>query len=154
MAARYSDNGNQATTTIANKTATSIASIAGLRPYIYEFTVGADGAPNSTDCSIVFTLQAWTTAAGTSSAFVPYPLDPGYQAAKAAAGINFTVEPTYTAAATYWGPMGINQRATYRWVAAPGSELVLVGTAVTGAGMQVKSTNYAGQTDVILYHGE
>lgn len=154
MSTRYADNGNQATTTSSNKTATSLQSIAGLRPYVYEFTMGADGAPNSTDCSIVFTLQLWASSAGTSTSFTPFPLDVGYQAAKASCGINFTGEPTYTAGSTLWGPMGINQRATYRWVAAPGSELVQVGTATTGCGMQVKSTNYGGQTDVILYHGE
>ena len=154
MPCLYANNGNQATTTSSNKTATSIASIAGLRPAIYEFTIGADGAPNATDCSIVFTFQLWTTSAGTSTAFTPFPLDVGYQAAKSSCGINHTAEPTYTAAATLWGPMGINQRATYRWVAAPGSQLVLVGTATTGAGMQCKSTNYAGQTDVVIYTQE
>jgi len=149
MACRYANNGNQATTTTANKTATGITSVAGLRPWIYEFTIGADGAPNSTDCSIVFTLQAYT-AAGTSTAFTPFALDVGYQAAKGLCGINHSAEPTYTAGSTYWGPMGVNQRATYRWIAAPGSEVVLVGTAANGAGMQVKSTNYAGQTDCII----
>ena len=154
MACTYQDAGNQATTTSGNKTATSLASIAGLRPAIYEFTIGAAGPPNSTDCDILYTLQSWTTSAGTSTAFTPYPTDPGFQAAKAACGTNFTAEPTYTANAYLWGPMGINQRATYRWVAAPGMLLTLVGTATTGAGMEVQSPNYATQTNATLYHQE
>ena len=153
MPCQYSDSGNQATTTSANKTATVLTSVAGLRPRIFEFTIGADGAPNATDTSIVFTLQAFTVA-GTTTAVTPYPLDVGYQAAKAAAGSNATVEPTYTAGSLFWGPMGINQRATYRWVAAPNGLLVLIGTAANGAGMQCKSANYGGQTDCVIYHEE
>ena len=154
MSCQYSDNGNQATTTSTNKTATSVQSIAGLRPQIYGWSIGADGAPNSTDCSIVYTLQLWTTSAGTSTAFTPNPLDPGFQGAKASCGINFTGEPTYTAGATPWGPIGLNQRASQVLWLPPAAPVVLVGTATTGIGMQVKSTNYGGQTDVILYHQE
>lgn len=154
MPCMYSNNGDLATTGSSYKTATAIESIAGLRPSIYEFTLGADGAPNSTDCTIVGLLQAWTTSFGTNTSWTPYPLDPGYQNAKVSAGINFTGEPTYTSSAYVWGPMGINQRATYRWVAAPGGQLVMVGTATTGLGFQVKSTNYTGQTDCIIYHQE
>jgi hypothetical protein len=152
MPVMYSDSGNQATTSTSNKTATSLQSIAGLRPEIYEFTIGAASAPNSTDCTINGTLQASTTA-GTSTAFTPFALDPKYSAASAICGINFTVEPTYTAGSTYW-VMGINQRATYRWVAAPGGNIAIVGTANNGVGMQVVSTNYSGQTDVQFFHME
>lgn len=153
MSCRYSISGNQATVSSSNKTATGITSIAGLRPMIYGFTIGADGAPNSTDCSMVWTLQLYT-AAGTTTAVTPQPLDPGYQAAKSAGTSNATVEPTYTAGATPWGPMGINQRASFQIWMPPGGEIVLVGTAANGAGMQVKSTNYASQADCVLYEQE
>lgn len=157
MACRYHDANNLVTTSGTNKTATSLQSIAGLRPFLDEFTMGADGAPNSTDCSIVFTLQLWTTSAGTAgNAYAAgIATDPGFQAAKTTQGGNFSAEPTYTASALMWGPMGINQRATYRWTAMqPSGVVTLVGTATTGVGMQVKSTNYAGQTDVAFYHQE
>lgn len=153
MSCRYSDSGNQATTTSSNKTATSIISIAGLRPQIYGFTIGADGAPNSTDCSMVWSLQAFS-ADGTGTGVTPYPLDPGYQAAKASAKNNYTVEPTYTASDYVWGPMGINQRASFQIWLPPGGEIVIVGTASNGMGMEVKSTNYGGQADCVLYHLE
>ena len=154
MACRYSSSGNQGTVTSSNKTATAVISIAGLRPAIYGFTIGADGAPNSTDCSMVWTLQAQTTV-GTATSVTPYPLDPGYQASKlASAQSNYTIEPTYTAGATPWGPMGINQRASFQIWLPPGGETFLVGTASNGAGMQVKSTNYGGQADAVLYTQE
>lgn len=153
MSCRYSVSGNQATTTSSNKTATGLTSIAGLRPQIYGFTIGADGAPNSTDCSMVWTLQLYT-AAGTTTAATPTPLDPGYQAAKAAGISNATIEPTYTAGSTPWGPMGINQRASFQIWLPPGGEIALVGTASNGIGMQVKSTNYGGQSDCVLYELE
>lgn len=153
MACQYFDSGNQATCTSTNKTAISLISIAGLRPKIYGWLVGADGAPNSTDCSIVYTLQIQTTV-GTGSAVTPQPLDPGYQAAKCAANSNFTVEPTYTAGALPWGPIGLNQRASQQLWTPPNGPIVLVGTASAGAGIQVKSTNYGGQVDCGLYHEE
>lgn len=153
MPCQYSIPGNQATTTSSNKTATTLVSVAGLRPKLYEFSIGADGAPNATDCSIVATLQLFTVA-GTVTSVTPQPLDIGYQAAKAAGGSNATVEPTYTANLIPWGPMGFNQRATYRWVAAPNGIVTLVGTAANGVGMQVKSTNYGGQADCQFYHEE
>jgi hypothetical protein len=154
MPCQYADPGNLATTATTLKTAVLVGSIAGLRPSVFEFSLGADGAPNATDCSIVGVLQLWTTSAGTTTAVTPTPLDPGYQAAKASAGSNATGEPTYTAGSIPWGPMGINQRATYRWVAAPNGLITLVGTATTGIGMQVKSTNYASQTDCTIFHQE
>jgi hypothetical protein len=152
MACKYAEAGNQATVASSLKTATTLISVAGLRPRLYEFTIGADGAPNATDCSMVWQLQLCSTA-GTVTSVTPQPLDVCYQAAKSGAGSNATVEPTYTAGLIPF-LMGINQRATYRWVAAPGSEIVLVGTASNGIGMQVKSTNYAGQADCVLMHEE
>lgn len=150
---RYTTSGNQATVTSSNKTATLLTSIAGLRPAIYGFTIGADGAPNSTDCSMVWQLQA-STVAGTTTAITPYPLDPGYQAAKAIGGSNATIEPTYTASAIPWGPMGINQRASFQIWLPPGGEIYLVGTASAGMGMQVLSTNYGGKADCVFNHQE
>lgn len=150
MPCQYSIPGNQATTTSALKTAATLVSIAGLRPRLFEFSVGANDAPNATDCAIDAVLQLFT-AAGTVTSVTPFPLDPGYQAAKCAAGSNATVEPTYTAASIPWS-MSMNQRATYRWVASPNGLITLVGTASNGIGMQVKSSNYGGQTNAhILY---
>lgn len=153
MPCQYAEAGNLAVTASSNKTALLIGSIAGLRPRIFEFSVGPNDAPNATDCSLTWTLQIWTTSAGTTTAVTPFPSDPGYQAAKCSAGSNASGEPTYTAGSIFWA-MGMNQRATYRWVAAPNGLLTLVGTATTGAGWQVLSSNYAGKSLCDAKHEE
>lgn len=138
----------------STKTALLIGSIAGLRPRIYEFSVGPNDAPNATDCSLTWTLQIWTTSAGTTTAVTPFPADPGYQAAKCSAGSNASGEPTYTAGSVFWAN-AVNQRATYRWVTDPSrGSLTLVGTATTGAGWQVLSSNYTGKALCDAKHEE
>jgi len=151
MSCYYAESGNVAAVSSSNQTGLGLTSIAGLRPSVYEFEIGPESAPNATDCSCVATLQL-NTAAGTSTSVTPTPLDPGYQAAKCSAGSAHTIEPTYTT--VVWGPYGINQRASYRWVAAPGSEITIVGTASNGIGMQIKSSNYTGKEDIIFLHRE
>jgi hypothetical protein len=74
------------------------------------------------------------TAAGTSTAVVPQPLDPADATTEMDAGENHTIEPTYTAAAILL-QIPLNQRATFRWVAAPGGELVAPATASNGLGI-------------------
>lgn len=152
MATMYSEAGFFATLGGTAKTAIVLTSIAGLRPSLYEYMIGPASAPNATDCSVTYILQLFT-AAGTTTSVTPQPLDIGYQAAKALAGSNATVEPTYTAGLVV-DAMGINQRASYRWVASPGGAITLVGTASNGIGMQVASSNYTGQEDVVFKHQE
>ena len=48
-------------------------------------------------------------------------------------GENHTVEPTYTAAKELL-EVPLNTRATFRWAAAPGSELVIPATNDAGIG--------------------
>jgi hypothetical protein len=74
------------------------------------------------------------TAAGTSTAVTPQPLDPADAATEMDAGENHSAEPTYTAGAILLH-VPLNQRATFRWVAAPGGELVAPATASSGIGI-------------------
>jgi len=149
MPAQYSIPGNQGTVSTSNKTATLATSIAGLRPQLYGWGVSAFGAPNSTDCSMVWTLQI-TSAAGTTTAVTPTPIDPVYAAASTIGGSNATIEPTYTAGIVPW-VMALNQRASQLVWMPVNAPVVLVGTASHGAGMQVLSTNYASQANCVLY---
>ena len=131
MARRYSIDGQD-----TNTAATSIlglTSAATIRPKIYDLVMGSDATP--ADNAAEYVLQRYT-AAGTVTAVTPAPLDPADPAALASAGEAHSVEPTYTAnlILLQWAQ---NQRATFRWVAAPGGEIVLPATAANGVGVQV-----------------
>lgn len=154
---RYSTGGNTAAVTSANKTALRISSAVTIRPRIYEFTIGTDLGASANDNILTWTLQSGSVN-GTDTAVTPTPIDPGDPAALAAAGSNSSAEPTYTAGIILFGPMGINQRATYRWVAPPDGELLCAAVATATArfllGMAVKSVGYTGQADVDFKHAE
>jgi len=98
----------------------------------YDIIFGAQGTVG--DNPFLYTIQRCTTA-GTATAVVPQPLDPADAATEADAGENHTIEPTYTSAQILLN-IALNQRATFRWVAAPGGELVSPATASNGIGVQ------------------
>lgn len=155
MARRYSEAGNNISTTSGLKTMLTLISTAAIRATLYDFSVGTEGT--AADQSYQYLIQR-TTAAGTGGAAVtPTAEDPGDPAATATSvsgGTAITVEPTYTAGVIPWGPMGINQRATYRWVAAPGGEIVCPSTAAAGIGARVLSPSGTAQADALFHHVE
>lgn len=75
------------------------------------------------------------TAAGTSTAVTPQPLDPADAATESDAGQAHTVEPTYTASAILLS-LSINQRATAQWYGRPGKEIITPATASNGIGIK------------------
>lgn len=131
MGRRYSIDGQDTNT--AGTSILGLTSAATIRPKIYDLIFGSDATP--ADNAGEYVLQRYT-AAGTATAVTPRALDPGDPASLAAAGEVHTVEPTYTADAIMlqWAQ---NQRATFRWVAAPGGEIILPATAANGVGIQV-----------------
>lgn len=98
------------------------------RGKLYDLLVGSEASP--ADNAFLYTVQR-VTALGTSTAVTPQPLDPGDAATEADAGENHTVNATATANAILLA-IPVNQRATFRWVAAPGGELVYPATASNG----------------------
>ena len=79
-----------------------------------------------------------------------YPNDGNFTAVtEYDAGENHTIEPTYTAAAIVL-MIPLNQRATFRWVAAPGSELVAPATAANGFGIQTTTSSAVAITGTLL----
>ncbi|MBV8445393.1 MAG: hypothetical protein JOZ92_05690, partial [Candidatus Dormibacteraeota bacterium] len=77
------------------------------------------------------------------TAVTPVALDPADVAALGTAQNNFTSEPTVTANSSLFN-VGVNQRASYRWVAAPGSELLFPATANNGLALRTLSGGYTG----------
>jgi len=98
------------------------------RVKLYDFIFGSASGP--ADNVFEFEINRSTTAA-TGTAVTPNPLDVADAAAVTLAKSNNTVQGTNTAGVI---PLStsLNQRATFRWVAAPGSELVIPATASNG----------------------
>lgn len=111
------------------------------RAFIYDFTLGVQGAPAS--FANLWQFQRFT-AAGTDTAVTPTALDPADTAALTAAGQNSTVEPTYTAGQIL-AAKALNQQATYRWFAGqPDQRLVLPPTNANGIGIATPTCGSAG----------
>src|ERR1051326_7450171 len=92
------------------KTAVSVfAGATARRGKIYDVLIGTDGTPadNAVDWDI-----SRMTADGTGSAATPQALDPADPAMAGTSKVNYTAEPTVTAASSLF-PVGVNQRAPY-----------------------------------------
>jgi hypothetical protein len=144
---RYSGAGQDTNT--AATTIVELRSATTIRPRIYDFILGSDATP--ADNAAEYVLQR-TTTAGTSTSFTPVALDPGDPASLASFGQAHSAEPTYTAAALLLD-IATNQRATFRWVAAPGGELVLP-AAANGVGLQVITVAGSAVNTVAQLHWE
>ena len=147
--ARYTASGTQTlqTTDDASTDATALtiaAQSTAHRNSIYEIWFGNIGAP--ADLVSVYTVSritaATTTAAGTT--VTPSLIDLADRASQSKALENCTTEPTYTANQELL-EIPLNHRATFRWVAAPGGELVT--PATNNAGVGFKAIHASATTD-------
>ena len=150
MSANYATTGEENAVTTGYTTALYLRGGTGLRARIYDFMIGANGVP--ADNALTWALMRHT-AEPTATAVVPTPLDPADVAAEIVAGENATAEGTVTAGSELL-ELAINQRASYRWVAAPGGELVIPAVAANGISARVKSAAYTGAAQTTLHHSE
>lgn len=119
-----------------DKTVLTVISTTAIRPRICDIIVGAGTTP--ADHATKFVLNR-LTATGTGTSFTPVALDPSDPAATFTSAYNHSSEPTYTASGYLLG-FSMNQRSTFRWVAAPGFELVAPATANNGIGLKSLSS--------------
>lgn len=118
------------------------------RGKVYDILIGTNGTP--ADNAMEFDI-ARLTAPSTSAFASANPLDPADAAAASGSIANSTTEGTYTSSGQVWY-VGINQRASYRWVAAPGSELLWPATSSAGLGLRARSPAYTGTaTGTVLF---
>lgn len=117
------------------------------RGKLYDLLIGTNGTPADNYMEWDVSRQ---TADGTATTITPNALDPADSAAQATAKANYTVEGTITANSSVFY-VGVNQRASYRWVAAPGSELVYPATANAGFALRAKSGGYTGTATGAAY---
>ena len=116
----------------APQTLINVIGSTSVRPRVYEYVVGSAATPADQTATVVL---GRTTAAGTAgSSPTPQPLDNAEVAAVCTAAITHSAEPTYSSTFLYQVP--VNQRASWRWVAAPDSEII--GTASSSNGLGLK----------------
>ena len=144
--ARYaltnSSAGTQQAMTTTYKTLWGLTAATGAttlrRVWLYDCMFGADGTP--ADNVLTYALGRQSTV-GTGTAAAAAPLDVPDAVALITETVNHTAEPTPGVTLL---DIPVNQRASYRWVAAPGGELVVPATDVTGIGAKAKSPAYTG----------
>ena len=129
--AKYSLNGALATAASAIAPVMNITGAATVRARIYDIILGSVATP--ADNAAKFQLQRSTTAGTTPvTVVVAQALDPAEAAAVTTCNQGtYATNPVLTAAAflLQWSQ---NQRATFRWVAAPGGEFVIPAVAANG----------------------
>ena len=122
------------------------------RGKLYDILIGTNGTPADNfmefDVTRVTMGASSVLAGGISSVSSAYGLDPADNSGFVAmAGINSSIETAFTATQEVWY-VGINQRASYRWVAAPGSEFVYPATSSATGGngfaLRARSGGYTG----------
>src|SRR5262245_14043214 len=132
----------------------SSATTSARRGKIYDVLVGTNGTP--ADNYMEWDISRFSaTAVLTATAVTPNPLDQADAVFLGVSTANATTENTYvnngTGASMFY--VGVNQRASYRWVAAPGGEIVYAATALVGLGLRTRSGAYTG-TATGQYHLE
>lgn len=132
------------------QTVINLFSAGNARAYIYDVLVGSGATP--ADQAANMDMKR-TTAVGTeASGFTPTKQDPNSKASDCDAGIAHTVEPTETASSELLR-FAFNQRAGYRWVARPGSELIVPATANNGINLvrRVSTANFAMDATILFF---
>ena len=140
MADRYGATGAQDITTASpGDSSLGIEGDATVRGKIYDAVVGQGGAPAD---NVIAWLVRRATTTGTSTPVTAQPLDDAAPTALLAAGENHTVEPTMAAGSELLD-FPLNQRATFRWVAAPNGEIWVSASATDAIIFTAISTAYA-----------
>jgi len=130
---RYDTNGSL--TGPNNNTAPIMFLVGGstIRPAVYDVVTG-NGVASPADNSAKLTMVRTTGVSSGGTAITPNPLDSQdpVSITTAASGTFLSGNPTVGVTLLQWSQ---NMRATFRWVAAPNSELLVPATAGNGIGM-------------------
>lgn len=147
MSARYNGFSNATNTVSTTVPMFNLVGATSRRLRIYDFVVGSDATPADAACKYSFRR---TSARGTQSAsVVATALDPADPTAVGLYDTAWSGNPTITASSDLL-QIPMNQRATFRWIAVPGGELLV--PATSGAGIALMSAvasataNYAFST--------
>lgn len=153
--AKYGVGGvNAAVDTTATTIVIAYILTANLRRFkVYDFSFGTTGAP--ADNVMTYELHR-STAIGTGGGLlVPQKLDDADAAAQVLVRDDSTVfsaQPTNEAVPLFL--LGVNQRASYRWVASPGGELVSAAVNNEGLNITTLSPAYVGVANATAHFEE
>lgn len=115
------------------------------RGKVYDVLVGTQTTP--ADAVVewqIIEVTTVSTGSATGTSFAARKLDAADAAALSVCTANSTGSGTVVPPNSWY--VGMNQRASYRWVAAPGSELVWPATASAGYTLQARGTSGIGLT--------
>ncbi len=131
MGKAYSAVDDQALAASPGESVLSYQSTTAIRPALFELITGNTGTP--ADAAIECRFKRFDTADGTGDSPGSDALDEGDPAAAGVVQGNHSVEPTY---GSLGEPLifGLNMRATFRWIAAPGKEIKAPAVATEGWG--------------------
>ena len=141
---------NMATTYVGAILGISSSSVTPRRLKIYDVLIGTNGTP--ADNFIEWDISR-ITAASTSTFLAAAPVDPADAAALCLATVNSSTFGTITTGTNMFY-VGVNQRASYRWVAAPGGELVSPATNGNGFQLRARSGGYTGTATGTIHFEE
>ena len=114
----------------------------------YDILVGTNGAP--ADNFMEFEV-ARVTGSSTATFIAAPPLDSADAAHNCLVAVNSSAFSNNITVPNLWY-IGMNQRASYRWVCAPGSELVWPATSSNGLTLRQRSGSYTGTaTATVMY---
>ena len=151
---------------VAGNSSATTANVGGgafRRGKLYDILVGTNGTPADNYMEFdVASITLGTTPSGITGSLVSslsstFGLDPADVSFVAALQINSTAEVGLTTPIEQWY-VGINQRASYRWVAAPGSEILYPAnssaTGRNGLAIRARSAAYTGTATVTAFISE
>ena len=114
----------------ANKPIILITGSAAVRVHLYDMVLGSDATP--ADVAGEFIVERCTNNGTDGTALTEVKLDPLTVAATSVALGGTFAGSGEPAASDALLMIGLNQRATFRWIAAPGGELISTATADHG----------------------
>jgi hypothetical protein len=146
----YASAGSYTLAASATLPVVTLVSTTAVRPRLYEFNLGSSGAPANQAARFAWNRISTTGTQG--SGITPAPIDPGDPACVTTSGLGtFSVAPT---AGTLLFQCGLNQQATYRWLANPGGELIMPATASNGIELLTPAVSSAWACEFTLYFAE
>lgn len=133
MPGLYDFEANRSTFNTALNVAQVHGSTTPRRSGIAEYVLGSEAAP--ADASILWGVVR-VSGAVTGTSVTPSPKDPADAGSDAVALENVTSNPTL---GVRLAGIPLHQKATYRWVAVPGQELICPATSNNGIGWQTNA---------------